>query len=83
MPDDIAPRVIQCIATCQRIPPETIRVESTFVELNIDSLDGINILFALENEFGLNIPDDAAKNIKTVNDLVEGLRQLIASEPIK
>jgi acyl carrier protein len=42
-------------------------------------LDGINILFALENEFNVNIPDDAAKQVRTVGELAEGLHKLIAA----
>jgi len=54
-------------------------MESTFQELNIDSLDGINILFALESEFNVAIPDDAAKNLRTIGDLARGLHMLIES----
>lgn len=54
-------------------------MESTFQELNIDSLDGINILFALESEFNVAIPDDAAKNLRTIGELAEGLDRLISS----
>ena len=64
--DDLTQRVIAVIAATQHIAAETITIDSTFQELKIDSLDGINILFALENEFNINIPDDAAQNIRTV-----------------
>ena len=77
MPDEVTERVIKVIAATQHIPPETIRPESTFPELKIDSLDGINILFALENEFNISIPDDSAKGIQTIQDLVNGIRQLM------
>ena len=78
MSDDIAQRVISVMAATQHIAPETISIDSTFEELKIDSLDGINILFALENEFNISIPDDAARNIKTVRDMVEGVTGLLA-----
>ena len=77
MSDDFAQRVISCVALTQRIPVETVTLDSTFEELQIDSLDGINILFALENEFTVNIPDEAAKDLKTVGDLARGLHRLI------
>jgi acyl carrier protein len=77
MSDDFAQRVIRSIAQTQRIPVESVQLGSTFEELKIDSLDGINILFALENEFAVNIPDEAAKDIKTVGDLATGLYRLI------
>jgi acyl carrier protein len=42
-------------------------------------LDGINILFAVENEFNINIPDDSAQNIRSVRDVVEGISKLLES----
>lgn len=77
MPDDLSTRVISVIAATQHIPAEKITPESTFQELGIDSLDGINILFALENEFNINIPDDEAQNIRAVRDAIEGVRKLV------
>ena len=48
-----------------------ITMETRLVEdLGADSLDAVEIMFALEEEFGLEIDDDAAQNIKTVGDLV-------------
>ena len=48
-----------------------ITMETRLVEdLGADSLDAVEIMFALEEEFGLEIDDDAAQNIKSVGDLV-------------
>ncbi len=77
MPDDLSQRVIAVIAATQHIPVEKIAAQSSFEELGIDSLDGINILFALENEFNVNIPDDEAQGIRTVHDAIEGVRKLV------
>jgi acyl carrier protein len=70
-------RVFAVIAKTQRIPVETISLESTFEELKIDSLDGINIVFELENTFNVTIPDDGVQNMRTVRERVEGIRKLI------
>lgn len=78
MPDDVMSRVIRVIAETQRVPVETISPESTFEELKIDSLDGINIVFAIENEFNINVPDEAAKSLRSVRDVAEGVERLIA-----
>ena len=80
MPDDLIQRIISSIAETQHIPPERISVDSTFEELGIDSLDGINILFALENEFDIDIPDEAAQNIGSIGEMVEGVRKLISGD---
>ena len=80
MADELTGRVIGIIAKTQRLDPSTITPESTFAELKIDSLDGINSLFALEEEFKISIPDDAARQITSVRQAVDGVAQLIASE---
>jgi acyl carrier protein len=74
---ELTERVRGIIATAQHLPQEKVTADSTFEELGIDSLDGINILFAVENEFNINIPDDAAQNIRSVRDVVEGIASLL------
>jgi len=81
MSDEIATRVIGVIAKTQHIPPESITIEKTFEELKIDSLDGMNILFAVEEEFDVNVPDDQVPAIRSVRDMVEGIEKLLASKP--
>lgn len=76
---DLTERVIRVIAETQKMGVEKIGRESTFEELQFDSLDGINILFALENEFDINIPDDAAREIKSIPEMVAGIEKLLAS----
>jgi acyl carrier protein len=78
MSDELIARVTGVIAKTQHIPPDSVTIESTFEELKIDSLDGINILFALENEFSVDIPDDAARQIRSVREMVEGIEKLLA-----
>ncbi|MCC7497250.1 MAG: acyl carrier protein [Bryobacterales bacterium] len=77
MSEELTKKVIQIIAETQRMPAEKISPASTFQELGIDSLDGINILFALENEFNINIPDDSAQTIRSVGEMIEGVQKLI------
>ena len=80
MPEDLISRVTGVIAKTQKIPPETVTIDKSFEELKIDSLDGINILFALEGEFDVDIPDDAARNIRTIREMVEGIEKLLAAK---
>ena len=79
MSNDLTERVISVIATTQRIPREKISPESTFEELGLDSLDSVNILFALEEEFKINIPDDDAREIHGVKQMIEGIEKLLAA----
>ena len=53
MSDQLTARVIDVIAKTQHLPPESITIDKTFAELKIDSLDGMNILFAVESEFDI------------------------------
>ena len=78
--NDLGTQVIRIIAYTQRMPPEAISLDSTFEELKIDSLDGINIVFALENEFGINIPDEGVQDMRSVRGAVEGVRKLLEEQ---
>jgi acyl carrier protein len=75
--DDLTPRILRIIAETQRKDPSQVTIDSSFEELGIDSMDGVNIVFALENEFNINVPDEEVKNIRSVRDMVEGVRRLI------
>ena len=79
-PNDLGAEVIRIIAHTQRMPPESISLDSTFEELKIDSLDGINIVFALENEFCINIPDEGVQEMRSVRGAVEGVRKLLEEQ---
>ena len=68
---DIVKRVIQIVSDKLAIDPEQIKLESTFTEdLGADSLDVVELLMALEDEFGLQIEEEQAENIEAVRDIV-------------
>ncbi len=75
--DELTPRILRIIAETQRKDPAQVTIDSSFEELGIDSMDGINIIFALENEFNINVPDEEVKTIRSVRDMVEGVIRLI------
>lgn len=77
MNDDLTERILAIIAETQRKDPAQVTVDSSFEELGIDSMDGVNIIFALENEFDINVPDDEVKNIHSVRNMVDGVRKLV------
>lgn len=80
MSSEIAERTIRVIAATQHIPPESVAIDKTFEELKIDSLDGMNILFAIESEFDISIPDERAPEIRSVRQMVEGIEELLAAK---
>ena len=77
LPQDVVSRVMETIAKTQKIPVESVTLDKTFEELKIDSLDGINILFALESEFKVDVPDEAARQILSVREAAEGIQKLL------
>jgi acyl carrier protein len=83
MSDQLTERVLRVIASTQRISPEKVTMDKSFQELGIDSMDGINILFALENEFDITIPDEQAKQIRSIPEMVEGVRKLVDASSSK
>ena len=75
--DELTQRVLRIIAETQRKDPAQVTIDSSFEELGIDSMDGINIIFALENEFNINVPDEEVKSIRNVRDMVDGVIRLV------
>ena len=81
MSDAVAEKVISTLASVKRIPVEKIALETNLQELGIDSLDVFTLLFELENAFKISIPDDDVRSIRTVNDVVEGIKKILAAAP--
>lgn len=74
---DLAPRVIAIIAREQHTDPSVLKLESTFEELGVDSLAGVNILFALEEEFHIDVPDAVVREAKSIGQVVAALSQAL------
>jgi acyl carrier protein len=79
--DPVEQKVIELIAQKKRIPPESISLDSTFLELGIDSLDGMDLLFTFEENFKLTIPDEMAQHMKSVRQVANALRTALANSP--
>lgn len=64
-------KVTKLLAEQLNIDVKTIKPTSKIVEdLGADSLDMIEMLMSLEDEFGISVPDDQVANLKTVKDIV-------------
>jgi acyl carrier protein len=75
--DPIAEKVFAAIASVKRVPQDTVSADKSLVELGFDSLDTINLLFELEESFNISIPDEEARRVRNVSDVIAGVRQLI------
>src|SRR6516162_1617196 len=80
MSQELTQRVLRVIATSKRIPLEQVTIESEFQQLNIDSMDAVEHLFALENNFDINIPDDDVREVRNVREMAEGVARLVAAK---
>ena len=79
--DAVAEKVITTLASVKRIPADRITLGTNLQDLGIDSLDVFTLLFELENAFKISIPDDDVRSLRTVNDIVTGIKKIIAATP--
>ena len=77
MPESVEEKVIATLASVKRIPVEQIKLDSSLQDLSVDSLDTFTLLFELESKFNISIPDDEARNIRTVSDIVAGVQKIL------
>ncbi len=73
---DFEAKVKEIIVEQLGVDAEKVTMDASFVDdLGADSLDTVELIMALEEEFGIEIPDDAAEKIATVGDAVEYLKK--------
>ncbi len=80
MSEEIIRTVIASIAKVKKIDPATVQLDSTFEELRMDSLDGLDVFFELEEAFDLTIPDDRVRSLRTVDNVVTELEKLLSEQ---
>ena len=80
MADSLTEDILAGIATVTRKPRESFTLESSLQDLGLDSLDTITAVFELEDKFGISIPDEDVRSIRTVSDVVDGIKRLVAEK---
>ncbi len=65
------------IANYKKIGIDRISSSSTFLELDISSLDAIQVLYSVEEEFQVEVPNEVLGKMKSVQDVVNGIVELI------
>ena len=71
MSDDVSSKVKKIVADHLGIDTAKVTDESSFIDdLGADSLDTVELVMAFEEEFGIEIPDDAAETILSVGDAI-------------
>jgi len=69
-------KITEIIVEQLGVKPEEIKSEASFVDdLGADSLDTVELVMALEEEFGVEIPDEDAEKIGTVGDAIKYIEE--------
>ncbi|BAC09424.1 acyl carrier protein [Thermosynechococcus vestitus] len=77
---EILEKVKAIVADQLSVDPEKVVPEASFAEdLNADSLDSVELIMALEEEFGVEIPDEEAEKLKTVQDVLDFINNKVAA----
>lgn len=78
---DIAERIVEIIAKEAKLDASKLTLDTRLEELKIESLDLVQILFAIEDEFDVYVPyNDEAYKLETLRDVVDGVNRLIAEK---
>ncbi|MBR3762806.1 MAG: acyl carrier protein [Lachnospiraceae bacterium] len=68
----------QIIADVLNVDPEEVKMETTFMDdLGADSLDVFQIIMGIEEEFDIEVPAEAAEDIRTVEEAVELIKNAV------
>ncbi len=76
--EDLEQRVIAAVRKI--VAPHEVTVDTSFDAIGVDSLTAIEILFEVEEEFDIDIPNDAAKTITNVRGIIGGVQELLAAK---
>jgi acyl carrier protein len=80
---DIASDVYDIIARCGRVDRAAVQPDSSLSDLKIESLSVVEIIFALEEKFAIEIPFEANQEVvrfETVADVVKAVEDLVAAK---
>lgn len=76
---DVSDRIKKIVVEHLDVDAAKVTEGSSFIDdLGADSLDNVELVMAFEEEFGVEIPDDAAEHIQTVGDAVKFVEKAIA-----
>ena len=82
--NDITERIIEIVAEKMDKPKEEITPEKSFInDLGADSLDTVELMMDIEDEFDLSIPEEEAQKITTIGDAIKYVEEHAGSKPGK
>ena len=72
---DIQAKVIKIVSEATKVDAANIKPNTSFVDdLNLDSLDMVEMMMKMEEEFGVEIPEDKTEDLKTISDVTSYLQ---------
>jgi len=74
---EIERKLLDIVKSEKDIPDDKLSPDTPLADAGIDSLDALSILFAIEEQFHISIPDDKARAIKTFGDMVTTVEELL------
>ena len=74
---EIESKLLDIVKSEKNIPDDKLAPETALADAGIDSLDALSILFAIEEQFHISIPDDKARSIKTFADMISVVEELL------
>lgn len=80
MKSDIEQTLKESIAKQKMISVEDITLDSSLDDLGISSLDSISLVFDIEDKYGVEVPNEELKKVRTIRDIVEGVDTLIQAK---
>lgn len=75
MSETIFEKIAEILSAKKGVNQQDIKIESSFEELGLDSLDAVELISDLEDEFQVSIPNVELQNIKTIQQAVDGLHK--------
>ena len=77
MEERVFQKVRDILSEKKGVPAESIGMESSFEELELDSLDAVELIADLEEAFGVNVPNTDLQQVRTIRDAVQGLTKAL------
>lgn len=73
---EVQDKVIKIVSEATKVEAANIKADTNFIDdLNLDSLDMVEMMMKMEEEFGVEIPEDKTEDLKTISDVTAYLQE--------
>lgn len=78
---NISEKIIQIISNEFNVPENKIEMDSTLQSLELDSIDGIELIMAIDDEFDIDIPEEKYEKVKTLKEMINLVKKYLNKTP--